>query len=330
MTMTQPATIDAMLNQTATRRLRFETIVNELLDEGLLTKDQLVISPERTSVYNFERDVREVKERPNDRNDTHWQFDIPRDGFYDTLPEQLFHRAKKRTKDEDEWADIREEEEKQEQESRHFFLPFDSEFNHQRAAIARFETQTLSGNDNALITELLKLVAPEAGSYSLTVQQKLTLFLLIIHAHHTVGNWPETAAYFSRFLQVPVHIAYGLQRPVLRPVRSSHKNEKGHVPRLGAIRAGVNWILPPGQAPADDGGVVQIAIGPLAAHQLADYLPNGIGWRYVSLLAGYLLPVDADYLVVPLPEAEGAIFSLGSNATSGRLGMTTGLTPSSL
>ncbi|WP_375443584.1 hypothetical protein [uncultured Fibrella sp.] len=298
--------------------------MNELLEEKVLTKEDLVIRPERTSVYNFERDITTVKERPESNGTTRWQVDIPRDGFYDSLPEQLFHRAKGRPKDEDHWEEIREEEEKQEDESRHFFLPFDNELNHQRAAIARFETQILRGDDNALLTELLKLIAPEAEALSLTVSQKLTLFLLITRAHWVVGNWPETAIYFSRFLQVPVNITYGPQR--VSPFSPASRNARQKLqPRLGATRIGIDWIVPPALEVIDEGGIVQLAIGPLTTTQLIDFLPGGIGWRYVSLLAGYLFPVDADYLVVPIPEAGKAFFTLADNTTTGRLGMTTEL-----
>ena len=320
--MTQTADIEALLTQAATRRLRFENVVNELLDDGVLTKNELVISPVRTSVYNFERDVREIKDRPNDRHDTLWQFEIPRDGFYDTLPERLFQRANRRTKDEDQWAEIRQEEEKQEQESRHFFLPFDNEFNHQRAAIARFETRTLAGDDEGLVSEFLKLVSPEADAFALTKAQKLTLFLLIIQAHQLVGDWEQTAHYFSSFLQAPAQIHYGRQVASVSQAAGSVSNWQPN--RLGDGRLGLDWVLPQ-PAMLDDGGLIRLTLGPLTDSQLHDFLPGGIGLRQVRLLAGYLFPADADWRMNIVTDAVNDSFRLSASGTAGRLGLTTTL-----
>ncbi len=250
--------------------------------------------------------------------------DLSREGFYDMLPEALFHPHKPDNGRPEKPTALSKRLRDEEQRGRQFWLPAEQEVMRQRVRIEQQEHQTLAKATGPIWQEVFDWLLSVRG-YTFTDRQQVCLLAIWINAHRVVGNWTETAAYFSRFLQVPVHLTHGPIRPVLRPVRSSSKNEKGHVPRLGAIRAGVNWILPPSQAPSDDGGVVQIAIGPLAAHQLTDYLPNGIGWQYVSLLAGYLLPADADYQVVPLPEANGAIFSLSSSATSGRLGMTTAL-----
>ncbi|QIP13091.1 type VI secretion system baseplate subunit TssG [Spirosoma aureum] len=320
--MAQTTEIESLLNQAATRRLRFENVVNELLDDGLIAKDELVISPERTSAYNFERDIQEIRDRSNDLHERLWQIEIPRDGFYDTLPERMFHRAKKRTKDEDEWAEIRQQEEKQEQESREFFLPFDSEFNHQRAAIARFETRTLAGDDELLVSELLKLVAPDAETFSLTNQQKLTLFLLISQAYQVVGNWELTAYYFSSFLQAPVQIRYGRQVvAVNRPAGSASSWQPN---RLGDGRLGLDWVLPQ-PAMLDDGGLIRLTIGPLTDSQLHGFLPGGSGIKHVQLLAGYLFPVDADWRMDILTDAVNEAFMLSASGTAGRLGLTSTL-----
>lgn len=314
--------IDALLSQTATKRLRFENIINELLDEGLLTKSELVIRPERTSAYNFERDVRDITDRSDDRNETRWQVGIPRDGFYDTLPERLFHRAKKRTKDEDEWAEIRQQEEKQEQESRHFFLPFDNEFNHQKVKIAQFETRTVAGDDDLLLVELLRVMAPHVAVDALTPAQKLTLFLIIVGAWQTVGNWERTAECFSQFLGVPVGIRYG--RQVAGTSQPSSADYWQPV-KLGSGRLGVDFVLP--QPPdVDFGGLIRLTIGPLTDAQLTHYLPGGTSLRHVSLLADYLLPAEADWRMNVLTDEMTGGFCLLNTGTSGRLGLTTTLT----
>ncbi|MBO0932456.1 type VI secretion system baseplate subunit TssG [Fibrella aquatilis] len=314
--------VEALLNQMATRRLRFETIVDDLLSNGLIARTGLVIQPEASSAYQFERDVLTVTNRAGDQTEPRWQVTIPRDGFYDTLPERLFHRAKKRTKDEDEWAEIRQKEEKQEQESRHFFLPFDNAFNHQKVKIAQFETNTLSGDDDQLLTDLLHVMAPEIHTKTLTMSQKLTLFLIIIGAWQTVGNWEQTAACFSQFLGVPVQVRFGWQAgsgmPAPMPVATWNPA------RLGSGRVGIDFVLtqPPN---ATLGGRIHLLIGPLTNSQLTHYLPGGVGLQQVRMLADYLLPAEADYTIQPLANPAATAFRLSKEATTGRLGMTTEL-----
>lgn len=324
--MLQPADIESLLHQAPTRRLRFENIVNELLDAGLLTKDELVISPERTTAYSFERDIREVRERSNDQHQTHWQFGVPCDSFYDMLPERLFHEVRKRTKGQDEWAEIRRQEANQEKESRHFFLPFDNGFNHQRAAIARFETRTLAGDDDLLVAELLKLVAPDADGFSLTPTQKLSLFLLIGQAHHIVGNWQQTAHYLGHFLGVPVHIQYGRQKASSQSNRPADTGVNWQPTRLGYGHLGLNWLLPQ-PAIVDDGGLICLTLGPLTNNQLLNFLPDGLGQRQLRLLVGYLFPVHADWQLELQTDIDTLNngFRLSTAGTSGRLGLTTTL-----
>lgn len=324
--MLQPADIESLINQTATRRLRFENVVNELLDDGLLTRAELVISPERTTAYSFERDIREVRARFTDQHQTYWQFNVPHDGFYDTLPERLFHEVRKRTKSPDEWAEIRRQEANQETESRLFFLPFDNEFNHQRAAIARFETRTLAGDDEQLVAELLKLVAPDADGFSLTPTQKVTLFLLITQAHKLVGNWQRTATYMSHFLDAPVHIQYGRQGMSGQLASPATRVDGWQPNRLGDGKLGLDWVLPQ-PAIVDEGGLIRLAIGPLPPSRLPDFLPDGLGQRQLQLLAGYLFPVDADWQLELQTDTatlnDG--FRLSAAGMTGRLGFTTTL-----
>ena len=251
--------------------------------------------------------------------------DLSREGCYDMLPEALFHPHRPTDRPE-KAVDASKRLRREEQQGRQFWLPAEQELMRTRVRIEQQEAQTLAKSTGPIWQEVFDWLLAVRG-YTFSDQQQVCLLAIWINAHRVVGNWAETAVYFSRFLQVPVHLSHGPRRTPQRPARPASRPQTSPMPRLGVARVGVDWILPPSHDPTDDGGVVQITIGPLEAAQLTHYLPNGIGWRYVSLLAGYLLPADADYVVVPLPQGDGAAFSLGNSTTSGRLGLTTNLSP---
>ncbi len=96
--------------------------------------------------------------------------------------------------------------------------------------------------------------------------------------------------------------------------------------RWGEGRLGLDYVLPQSGATTDDGGMVRLTFGPLAAEQLKDFLPDGTALRHVRMLAGYLLPADADWQIDVLPDAGNTGFQLTEVGTSGRLGLTTTLT----
>ncbi|MBO0950448.1 type VI secretion system baseplate subunit TssG [Fibrella forsythiae] len=249
--------------------------------------------------------------------------DITREGFYDMLPEALFHPPGATGAHPEKPTELSKRLRQEEKQGRQFWLPAEQEIMRLRVRIEQQEQQTLAKATGPVWQEVFDWLLSVRG-FNLTDQQQICLLAIWMNAHRIVGNWPETAVYFSRFLQVPVHITHGPRRvSTVKPASTSTANEQQ--PRLGATRVGIDWVLPPVQETGDDGGVVQLAIGPLSPVQLSDYLPTKIGWRYIALLAGYLLPADADYVVVPIPEADGACFTLMGSATAGRLGMTTEL-----
>ncbi|MBO0936697.1 hypothetical protein J2I47_09090 [Fibrella sp. HMF5335] len=285
----------------------------------------VVVRPQGTFTRSFSPDVLSVEDVDALPGEADRRYvDLSREGFYDMLPEALFHPPRAASGRTETPAALSKRLRQEEQQGRQFWLPAEQEVMRQRVRIEQQEAQTLTKATGPIWQEVFDWLLSVRG-FTFTDRQQVCLLAIWINAHRVVGNWPETAAYFTRFLQVPVHITHGPRRAPLRPVRFSDRTDTSPTPRLGAMRMGIDWILPPSHDPADDGGVVQLAIGPLPPAQLADYLPNGIGWRYISLLAGYLLPADADYLVVPLPDAKGAFFSLANSPTAGRLGMTTAL-----
>ncbi len=243
------------------------------------------------------------------------QVDISREGLYDMLPEGVLHPPRDRRDGAQALVDESRRLRQEERDNRLFWQPFEQESWRQRVHIEAQENQSLTQTTGPIWTQLYEYLLGEAAD-GLTDTQRACLLAIWTNAHQTVGNWPRTAAYFSRFLGVPV----SLQHHAWQPANAAPANWQ--LARLGQTRLGFDWVLPPPDLP-DDAGQVDIYIGPLTDTQLTAYLPGGIARKHVAMLAGYLLPADADWQLHVLPETDG--FCLSDDPTTGRLGLTTAL-----
>lgn len=284
----------------------------------------LVIRARGTFSRPFSPDVLTVDEVTGDAGQTSVTYaDVSRDGLYDSLPEALAHPVRP-VRPGDEWAADAVAESRrlhrEEAEARRFWLPFEQETFRQRVRIEAQESEALTGRHGPVWDELHDwLLGPAAAN--LSPEQRASLLRILINAHRIVGNWPLTARAMSQFLRVPVALRFGPQST--GGVASQRTGQAAPV-RIGACRLGEDFIVAQ-PIPTDDGGQVRIQIGPLTGDRLADFLPNGTGEGHVRLLAGYLLPADADYVLTIVPEPADAAFQLTNTPTTGRLGLTTRL-----
>ncbi|AQG80530.1 type VI secretion system baseplate subunit TssG [Spirosoma montaniterrae] len=243
------------------------------------------------------------------------QVDVSREGLYDMLPEGILHPPRQRRDGAQALVDESRRLRQEERDSRLFWQPFEQESWRQRVQIEAQENESLTQITGPVWTELYNYLLGEAAE-GLPDLQRACLLAIWTNAHQTVGNWPRTAVYFSRFLGVPVTLQHRNQRP------AESTSTNWQPARLGNTRLGFDWVLPPPSLP-DDGGQIDIRIGPLSARQLPAYLPGGIARKHVAMLAGYLFPADADWHLHVLPESNG--FCLSDDPTAGRLGLTTAL-----
>ncbi|GAB3509991.1 hypothetical protein GCM10027341_47770 [Spirosoma knui] len=249
--------------------------------------------------------------------------DISREGVYDMLPEALSHPPRPVKDGEGSQALVNESRRlrQEERDNRIFWLPFEQETYRQRIQIEEQENQTLTQTTGPVWTELYAYLLGEAGE-GLNDSQRACLLSVWTNAHQTVGNWERTAYYFSRFLEVPVRIKHGPLVPI-----GEHKDSTSdwQPARLGESWLGLDYVLPQTTTTMDDGGLIRLAFGPLTADQLQGFLPGGAALRHVSMLAGYLLPADADWQIEVLPDEVNGGFVLSDAGSAGRLGLTTTL-----
>ncbi len=303
------------LDQLPVRRLRVEAVVDELVSGGFCRKEEIVIYPERSSGYFYERDVSEIEPVFNELSGTSWfKVNTPRDGLYDTLPERLFHRPSGRTHSDEQWEEIRAEEEQQEEEARKFFLPFDNAMTHQRVRIEQFEKQALAGQDKGFLKEFLAIFWPESAHLLLTEHQQSSLFQMTAIAHKAAGNIALMQDCFEQLLGDPVELAY-------ESISNSLPVETAFVP-LGEAALGVDTVI---ASPSMDDQTLclKISIGPLASEKMGSYVPNAKSRKIVDFLCGMLIPIELDWRLDLVTSKSTEGFHLNPINQAALLGFTT-------
>jgi len=303
------------LDQLPVRRLRVEAIVDELITSGFCRKEEIVIYPERSSAYFYERDVADIEEVFNELTGTSWyRINTPRDGLYDTLPERLFHSPAGRNKSDEQWDEIRAEEEQQEDEARRFFLPFDNAIAHQRVGVEQFEKQALAGQDKGFLKEFLAVFWPDSTDLSLTDNQQASLFQMTTIAHKAAGNLVWMQDCFEQLLGDPVELSY-------ESILQSLPVETSFMP-LGEAALGVDTVIAT-PAIADTFLCLKITVGPLTADIMKGYVPNGKSRKIIDFLCGLLVPIELDWRLELVAQKSAEGFQIKAEGQGALLGFTT-------
>lgn len=307
--------LKAALEQLPVRRLKVEAIVDELITSGFCRKEEIVIYPERSSAYFYERDVADIEEVFNELTGTSWyRINTPRDGLYDTLPERLFHSPAGRSKSGEQWDEIRAEEQQQENEARRFFLPFDNAIAHQRVRIEQFEKQALAGQDKGFLKEFLAVFWPESVDLSLTDDQQASLFQMTTIAHKAAGNLVWMQDCFEQLLGDALELSY-------ESLLQSLPVETSFMP-LGEAALGVDTVIAT-PAIADTFLCLKITVGPLTADTMKSYVPNGKSRKIIDFLCGLLVPIELDWRLELVTQKSAEGFRINSESQGALLGFTT-------
>lgn len=282
-----------VLEQLPVKRLRVEAIVDELIVSGAYQQQKIIIAPERSSSYHYERDISDIEEVYNPYSGSAWcKVNTPRDGLYESLPERLYHRPTRRVKNNEQWEEIRIEEIKQEQEARQFLLPFDNTLGHQRIRIEQFEKKALAGQEKGFLDEFLRFIWPNAQQLELSEHQQFILFQLTIIAHKAAGNIVWMQDCFEQMLNDNVRIFYE-DKPYTLPVEKEFS-------LLGEAIMGFDSIL--NCQGYNKWRRLKIQIGPLSYERMSNYFPCEKGEKLFHFLCNLLIPVELDWSLELIPK----------------------------
>lgn len=278
--------------------IRVEIVAADLIEQGI-DPDRLVFKPVSLFKRRFSKDVAKAQVvETNDQQELH--IDVTRDSIYDTLPEGLFHQPKPKNayrKKSDMIANVktlREEEEN----ARKFFQPMENELYHVRGAVERAERRIFFDLEHSESNELL-INFWNLGAYRKYAALPILVRLMPI-LYRLSGNLDYIKTCYELMLRVPVNIA----------VKHNYNSQQTELTgwALGKDVLGFETIC--SNVLTNELPVYAIALGPVNAQSIADYLPGGKVLPFLNLLNSYFLAAGYEVELSIFPQERDCSFDL--------------------
>lgn len=211
------------------------------------------------------------------------RLDLTREGFYDMLPEAVFHqpREKKKEKRLSDMLTTSKRRQRETQMARQFFRPFEDSFYYLKILIELFEREMMS--------QIGAHLAEQFPFDKEKLPKELINFIPYLPLIYKLrGDIEKASACLSRIFEVPIHIER--QSPKELPVP-----DYLGIP-LGEGSLGVNFVL--GASFSPELYRFQIQVGPLSLIRLNSFLEGGEQKILLEFLLEYFLPLESDIEVV--------------------------------
>lgn len=296
--------------------MKAEVIAAEMVEHGT-PEDRILILSLGAMMRPFRRDVESVSNEISDFNNKEYVvIKTPKEGFYDMLPEGLFHHPsshRSANTDKENIKSIRERKE-EERSARKFFLPFEATINFLRVQVAAYENRL---DKRTHYDELVSIFRDQWEIFRYMNAQQSDLFLHLIPILHDLrDNLPVIENIMKMIFALPVKISVRNQLP-LHPVEPI-------LSRMGESILGVDLTTSNNRY---DEGVdeILVKIGPLSIEAFQQFLPGGTKQKLLELLCDYLMPVHMDVITeFELYERERKVrFNDGVNHVNSVLGADT-------
>ena len=262
-----------------------EVTAAEMIELGI-PPDRIVILMLGAMKRSLRRDVQSIEEESSvyDRAE-YVVIKTPKEGFYDMLPEGLFHHptAHKSAATVKEVGKAIKRRKGEEQEARRFFIPFEAAINHLRTQMAFYENRL---DKRSQYDELVNVFTARWEIFEQLDAQQSNLFLhLIPILHHLRDNHPVVETIMEMMLRLPVKVRLRSQQP-FRPAEPI-------LSVMGDSVLGVN--LTTGNEVYDEGvDEILVKIGPVSGEVFQQFMPRGQKEKLLEALIDHFLPVHLD------------------------------------
>lgn len=263
--------------------LKAEVIAATLIQKGMHT-DQIIIQPKGNSQRSYRKDVSTFYTLLSDYDNTEYLYlETHRDGFYDALPENIFHQPTRGRTEKNKFEVIDEikKHRTEEKAARKFFLPLEQQYTSIRALLHILEDDFEKNTSNSRLISVFSEHWPILKKLDL---YHAYIFLRIIPLIHNIRNNFELAGKtMSLILGIPIEIL--LHQPGKIDARSFLFD-------LGGCVLGMDSTV--GTDVFDGEYDLKINIGPLKENQLPDFIIGGKYETIVDELLDYF--IGANYL----------------------------------
>lgn len=239
--------------------------------------DNTVIHPLSAFNRSHKKDIESIKE---EEEEDKLNIKVNRIGLYDCLPESLFHTPPSAFSEVSHQVRLKQQQQ-EEQDARHFFLPFEQE-NYRLGVFLASQEETLFGE--SLDEKLVEFwgISPELNK---TQQKQLAQIMPLLP--QIVGNYKLTSYYLSLLLEEQV---------VVNDLGMSIQNkfvESSHNKPFGTMQLGKNWAL--GQTLEHYYPSIEIQIQGIKTSSIKRYFLEEQLNNTIRILARYFFPIDVSW-----------------------------------
>jgi type VI secretion system protein ImpH len=263
--------------------LKAEVIAAGLIQKGV-PSSQIIIHPKGTTQRSYRKDVSAFYTLLSDYDNTEYLYlETHRDGFYDSLPENIFHQPTRGRTEKNKFEVIDEirKHRAEEKAARKFFLPLEQEFLNIRTLLHLLEDDFEKNSENSKLIDVFSEHWPilkKLDTYHAYV------FLRIIPLIHSIRNHFElTSKAMGLVLGVAVEIH--LNKP-------GKINARSFLFDLGGCILGMDSTV--GEDVMDGEYDLKVSIGPLKDEEIPLFITRGKYETVVDELLDYF--IGANYL----------------------------------
>ncbi|AHF17652.1 type VI secretion system baseplate subunit TssG [Niabella soli] len=269
--------------------IKAEVLLNHALENGFPEQGHVV----RNNGFfyrEFVKDIFDTTVVEDDWYRTFIELHLSRPGFYDMLPEALFHQPE--TNEFRQRAGVLEMIDRykknltKEAEVRKFFQPFENEFFYQQLMLEKEEINLLDILKSKLLTRYFLNFWGLPATFK--TYEAASFLLLLPYAHVISGNLPVMESCLRALLNEPVKIVR--KEPEIIDV--AHAGGLGNDGGLGEQPLGDYMVC--GAEFMEDYPVLQYRIGPLKKGNVSDFINDKEKDILIQTFNNYFAPVEAD------------------------------------
>jgi len=287
--------------------IRAEVITNELIENNVLTQDEITISNNGQFSRAYRSDILGAKIQDDNYDKYEYlNIELSRDSIYDALPEGFVHSLTENNADKSVRQMIREHkhQKKQEAEARNFFTPFENEIFHYRTKIESVERDFLYKLNGSKPLDFFYDFWGLSHEYPAILVSKF--IQLLPYSYKIVGNIDLACQCLSSIIEEQVRFT---------TVSSKEFRDDGQTVKLGENRLGVDFIT--GNNYMDYSMNLTIKIGPIKNKAYHLYVNDGEIKKFIDCFCEHFFPMEVEVKTVLLMSKETEEFNFNKQPVLG-------------
>jgi len=287
----------------------------EMMENGDYQSDQIMVLPAGPRQMAYAKDIGNHSFYYSDskRKDC-VIIETNQEGFYDMLPEGLFHETPTGSSGLSEQEMIEDVQLRriEEKEARKFFMPFEAEVNHMRTVLQLYENRL---DKRTTYDDLTMIFGAEWKEFELFDKEQSIIWMHLLPVIHQKRN---DVKFLGQLLSLLFKVRVDV---VLKSLTAKPKAIDEHMQfKLGFGTLGINSII--GSSFDSDEEEIHINVGPADTNRLVKFMPGTAYSRIIDLAVSYLIPVETEIKINLVANARDRSGALGQDNSHSFLGYT--------